>query len=261
MGETYDPTFSLPRILCLHGGGTNASIFKIQCRKIAEDLKGEYRLVYVEAPFPSEAGPDVMQVFAKAGPFKRWLRFGPAHPAITAQKAVTRLDQAIEAAMADDDDRGGCGAWTGLLGFSQGAKMCASLLYRQQNRATDAATVAADHASPFRFGVLIAGRGPIVSLEPERVANESLPSAADFSSTKENGPNRTHVLRMPTIHMHGLKDPGLEEHRKLYNEYCDPETRSLIEWDAGHRLPVRPDDVAPLVKEIRRVALETATNK
>lgn len=259
MGEAYNPTLSLPRILCLHGGGTNASIFKVQCRRIAKDLEGDYRLVYVEAPFPSEAGPDVMQVFAKAGPFKRWLRFGPAHPAITPQKAVAQLDQAIEVAMADDDDRGGCGAWTGLLGFSQGAKICASLLYRQQNWATDA--VAADREPRFRFGVLIAGRGPMVSLEPERSANESLPSAADFSSQKENGPSGVHVLRMPTIHMHGLKDPGLEEHRRLYDEYCDPEMRSLIEWDAGHRLPVRPDDVAPLVKEIRRVALEMATDK
>ncbi len=261
MGDTYDPALSLPRILCLHGGGTNANIFKIQCRKIAEDLKEEYRLVYVEAPFSSEPGPDVIEVFSKSGPFKRWLRFGPSHPALEPQAAVARLDQAIEAAMADDDDRGGCGTWTALLGFSQGAKICASLLYRQQNRVAEAAAAAADPAPRFRFGVLIAGRGPPVSLEPERAANESLPSAADFSSMVESEPRGSHMLTIPTIHMHGLKDPGLHEHRKLYHEYCDPETRSLIVWDAGHRLPVRPDDVKPLVQEIRRVARETATTK
>lgn len=257
MAEIYDPTLSLPRILCLHGGGTNASIFKIQCRKIAEDLKDEYRLVYVEAPFPSEPGPDVLEVFSRSGPFKRWLRFGPSHPDITPHEAVARLDQAIEATVADDDERGGCGPWTALLGFSQGAKMCASLLYRQQNRVAEAT----DRLPRFCFGVLLAGRGPPVSLEPERMANESLPSAADFSSMREKEPRGSHILTIPTIHMHGLGDPGLDEHRKLYHEYCDPETRSLLIWDAGHRLPVKPDDVAPLVREIRRVAQETSVTK
>ncbi|TQV91962.1 hypothetical protein V2A60_005946 [Cordyceps javanica] len=279
MGEACDPTLGLPRILCLHGGGTNAGIFRIQCRRIAADLRGEYRLVYAEAPFASEAGPDVLQVFSQNGPFKRWLRFGPAHPPITAAAAVARLDRALEAAMADDDARGGRGDWTALLGFSQGAKICASLLYRQQTRDADADADAdaAEGRAPehhhhhhhhhhhrrprFRFGVLIAGRGPPVSLEPDRAANESLPTAADFSSAKEKEPRGGHVLTIPTIHMHGLQDPGLEEHRKLYREYCDPETRSLLEWDAGHRLPIRPDDVTPLVEEIRRVARETATAK
>ncbi|KAM3474701.1 hypothetical protein MY5147_004137 [Beauveria neobassiana] len=266
MAEQLDPTLRLPRILCLHGGGTNARIFKIQCRKIAHDLREEYRFVYVEAPFASEPGPDVMQVFSECGPFKRWLRFGPTHPALTPQAAVAALDAAVEAAMARDDEQGGCGAWTALLGFSQGAKMCASLLYRQQNRAATAAAAAAtsgaevadSSAVRFRFGVLIAGRGPFVSLEPDSAANESLPSAADFSSMTEKEPPGTHVLRIPTIHMHGLQDPGLQEHRKLYREYCHAEARSLLEWDAGHRLPVRSDDVAPLIRQIRRVDGETA---
>ncbi|KAM3499374.1 hypothetical protein MY10362_007355 [Beauveria mimosiformis] len=266
MAEKYDPTLRLPRILCLHGGGTNARIFKMQCRKIAHDLREEYRFVYVEAPFASEPGPDVMQVFSENGPFKRWLRFVPAHPAMTPQAAVAKLDQAVEAAMAEDDERGGCGAWTALLGFSQGAKMCASLLYRQQNRAEAAAAAAESEASAadpspavrFRFGVLLAGRGPFVSLEPDRPENETLPSAADLSSIKEKEPRGEHCLRIPTIHMHGLQDPGLQEHRELYREYCHVEARSLLEWDAGHRLPVRSDDVAPLVREIRRVDGETA---
>lgn len=258
MVGTYDPTLRLRRILCLHGGGTNAGIFRMQCRKIAEDLKGEFRLVYVEAPFPSEAGPDVMTVFANDGPFKRWLRFGPMHPEITPEAAVAKLDQAIEAAMADDDEAGGSGEWTALLGFSQGAKICASLLYRQQCQVAD------DQRDPmpkFRFGVLMAGRGPPVSLEPDRSQNETLPTAAQFSSTVEKEPRGNHILTIPTIHMHGLKDPGIESHRKLYEEYCTPESRTLITWDAGHRLPIRPDDVTPLVTEIRRVARATATSR
>jgi hypothetical protein len=34
-----DPCLHLPRILCLHGGGSNAKIFQAQCRKLNAQLK------------------------------------------------------------------------------------------------------------------------------------------------------------------------------------------------------------------------------
>lgn len=50
-------TLHLPRILCLHGGGTNAKIFHAQCRVLRAELKGIFRLCFAEAPFPSKPGP------------------------------------------------------------------------------------------------------------------------------------------------------------------------------------------------------------
>src|SRR4051812_12020558 len=69
-----DPsTLHLPRILMLHGGGTNSRIFHMQCRSLDYHLKSPFRTVYVEAPLPSTAGPDVLTVYASCGPFKRWV--------------------------------------------------------------------------------------------------------------------------------------------------------------------------------------------
>ncbi|EHK97152.1 hypothetical protein M7I_7106 [Glarea lozoyensis 74030] len=60
--QIQDRTLSLPRIMCLHGGGTNAKIFRMQCRALIAQLKSEFRFVFAEAPFISEAGPDVMRL-------------------------------------------------------------------------------------------------------------------------------------------------------------------------------------------------------
>lgn len=53
----------LPRILCLHGGGSNAQVFKSQCRVLSKQLHGLFRLCFVAAPWTSEAGPDVTSVY------------------------------------------------------------------------------------------------------------------------------------------------------------------------------------------------------
>jgi predicted amidohydrolase len=85
-----DRKLHLPRILCLHGGGTNARIFKAQCRRIIAQLDTEFRFFFAEAAFLSDAGSDVLLVYSQWGPFKRWLRWLSEHlsvsPAIVAAK-------------------------------------------------------------------------------------------------------------------------------------------------------------------------------
>jgi hypothetical protein len=63
--EEENPELGLPRILCLHGGGTNARIFRAQCCALINQLRHEFRLVFAQAPFNSEAGPDVLSVYSE----------------------------------------------------------------------------------------------------------------------------------------------------------------------------------------------------
>ncbi|KXJ86440.1 hypothetical protein Micbo1qcDRAFT_168476, partial [Microdochium bolleyi] len=93
-----------PRILCLHGGGTNARIFRAQCRALSRSLAPHFRLVYADAPFLSDdPGPDVLSVYAGCGPFKRWLRWKPEQPAPSSdEEAVAAIDDALGDAMAAD---------------------------------------------------------------------------------------------------------------------------------------------------------------
>ena len=65
-----------------------------------------------------------------------------------------------------------------------------------------------------------------------------------------------HILRIPTIHVHGLKDPGLELHRKLHGQYCDPDSARLLEWDGEHRIPIGTAQVKAVVEQMYSLARE-----
>lgn len=254
-----DQTLHLPRILCLHGGGTNARIFRAQCRIVKRYLSTTFRLVFAEAPFSSEAGPDVTSVYKEFGPFKRWLRSNASHPEIHPDDAVKAIDRSLKAAMDEDDRVGGRGEWVGLLGFSQGAKICASLMFRQQVRAERLGMYRA--GSNWRFAVILAGRGPLVSLDHRLLMTPALVDASQASMTAlpdENLLGSTeHVLYLPTIHVHGTLDVGLDEHRKLLTQYCEEGTARLMEWEGNHRVPIKSKDVLALVANIWDVAYET----
>ena len=247
-----DPTIELPRILCLHGGGTNARIFRAQCRVLEAKLRSSFRLCFADAPFLSRADPDAVSVYKDFGPFRRWLRWRQDQPEIEAAAAVLQIDTSLAAAMQADNETGATGPWVGLLGFSQGAKMCASLLFRQQIRAEKLGRHCA--ASDFRFAVLMAGRGPLVSLDPALIMTPSLVDAAHMGFQVLPDRNRTdHLLRLPTIHVHGLRDQGLLLHRQLEEQYCEKGSTRLIEWNGAHRVPIGSEVVNAIVEEMSTV--------
>ncbi|KAI0880467.1 serine hydrolase FSH [Annulohypoxylon maeteangense] len=263
MARNGDSTLHLPRILCLHGGGTNARIFRLQCRVMSRMLEPYFRLVYAEAPYESSAGPDVLSVYAEHGPFKRWLRWLPDQPEVEDDAAIGEIDAQLKSAMEEDDRQGATGLWVGLLGFSQGAKLAASLLFRQQIRAAKLGTAVA--GSDWKFAVLMAGRAPIVNLAPDVFRSSMLhhPSQIGLIGSPDlmEIMKGEHILNLPTIHVHGLSDPGLHLHRELYEEYCDPASTRLVEWNGNHRVPLKGTDVTPVIDEILDVAREAGVLK
>jgi len=241
-----DASVHLPRILCLHGGGTNRRIFAAQCRVLRAHLATHFRLVFADAPFPSPPGPDVESVYAGWGPFRSWLPM--FYQPDADRETVERIDANIAAALREDDAAGARGPVVALLGFSQGAKMAASLLFRRQRerelrKGTKATT-------DYRFAVLFAGRGPLISLasDPDPEANER-GIENHIVQTKE-----TLLLQLPTIHVHGLYDVGIEAHRELLHISCQKGSTRLVEWDGDHRMPIKTRDVAAVVAEILQLA-------
>ncbi|KAL2015580.1 hypothetical protein VTK56DRAFT_5213 [Thermocarpiscus australiensis] len=281
LGRASDPSPHLPRILCLHGGGTNARIFRAQCRVLGARLASSFRLVFADAPFPSRPGPDVESVYAAWGPFRSWLPPAPGGGFAASLDAVDRaaakhINQCLEDATREDNETGATGPWVGVLRFSQGAKMAASLLWRQQQqnqnqprrRTQDWEGSGADMdqygggswhlqeqhdplagvrdceakwaqqtTTDYRFAVLLAGRGPLVSMRPDMKGRD--------------------VLSLPTIHVHGLRDAGLAMHRDLLYRHCDGGSAKLVEWDGDHRVPIKTGDVEAVVAEILQVARAT----
>lgn len=251
-----DSTLHLPRILCLHGGGTNAKIFRAQCRVLERKLRPTFRLCYADAPLASQAGPDVTSVYQEFGPFRAWLRWRPDDGQNDASTIVEGIETSLRIAMTEDDSKGAFGDWVGLLGFSQGAKVCASLLSWEQRRGQ--ASRERSWMPHFQFGILLAGRGPLVSLNPEpdpapgfvRAACISFQSPDDYVGIGR----MERLLDIPTLHVHGRQDPGLDQHRRLLRECCEQGSARLLEWDGNHRVPIKTKDVERLVEEIVAIA-------
>lgn len=245
---TMDSTLDLPRILCLHGGGTNARIFRVQCRVLERMLRPHFRLVFAEAPWPARPGPDVTAVYKDYGPFKAWLRVRADDPPSDAYQTVEGIKNSLSAARHTDDRQGARGDWIGLLGFSQGAHLAASILANQQ--------VLGNGTEPaYRFAVLLAGRGPLRWLHSDIHAPAGFVDAAQCTTGQEAVMNSTQYrVRIPTVHVHGMADPGLELHRRLLYEHFDWVSTVLVEWDGDHRVPIKAKDVIPMVQQILRVA-------
>jgi pimeloyl-ACP methyl ester carboxylesterase len=171
------------------------------------------------------------------------------------------IDEAILRAMMESNAEGADGEWIALMGFSQGAMVAASLLLRHQLHANNA--LSACGSVSFRFAILMAGSAPLVSLDPYTSSDPAFVDAARYIPiTGQACPSylpcqEEHVLRLSTIHVHGLKDPGLARHRCLLNDFCAAETSMLVEWDGQHRVPIRTKDVAPVVNAIISVAVSS----
>jgi pimeloyl-ACP methyl ester carboxylesterase len=256
-----NPTLHLPRLLCLHGGGVNGEVFQLQARALIAALQNTFRLVFADGPFLCNPGPGIVPVYADFGPFRRWLRWLPEHPEIDSASAIDEIWFNINDAMDADDRAGATGEWVGLAGFSQGGKLSACLLYEQQVREQSEGR---DEKRPhWRFAILLAARAPLVSLRPETDSNKALVTPAEISEGFESVDvdDDSHMIKLPTVHVHGLQDPGLHLHQRLLNQYCDPAATTLVEWDGTHRVPIKKADVAKVTEAIFDVAKRTGVLK
>lgn len=261
-----NPSQTLPRILCLHGGGTSAEIFAIQLRTLRRTLGSHFRFVFADAPFLCNPGPGALPIFADMGPYRRWLRWIEAeHAPVDDETALGEIEYALRNAMEADDAEGATGEWVGLLGFSQGAKVVASVLYESElrMRKESAAGMLSAGQMPvgvgggrWRFAVVMNGRPPLVKMSGLSAASRTMAGAGEATQGCEqydykNGADR---LWLPTLHVHGLEDPGLELHRQLSDYYCVHGSAEVVEWHGGHRVPVKSDDAQRVTAAILRVA-------
>ena len=223
----------------------------MQARSLIKYLP-DFRLVFADGPFFCDPGPGILPVYQDYGPFRRWLRWLPEHPEIDDEAAVEEVMYAIETCKREDEGRG---PWVGLMGFSQGAKLSSSLLYDQQIHMEKEGKADTD----YKFAVLLAGRSPLVSFSDYSRGPACVNPGAVSEGFKFEGES-PHKVRLPTIHVHGTADQGIELHRKMMNQYHDSKAVTLIEWDGTHRVPIKKVDVERITTEIYRVAREQGVN-
>ncbi|KAI4181151.1 MAG: hypothetical protein L6R41_006792 [Letrouitia leprolyta] len=222
------PKSHLPCLLCLHGGGTSADIFSIQTRRLQKALVNRFRFVFVDGPFECPAGPGVLPFFEGMGPYRRWI------DADGDDRGKVR--PLLRKTMAEDG-----GNFVGILGFSQGARLALGLLHEKQENHPEA-------FNEFGFGVFICGTYP-----PLGLASTLFPitPTALFESQDWEEKHKC-ILRIPTIHVMGEKDPFLWKSRLLV--HCsEPASATVMEFNTGHQLPVRPMDTQRLADWIVRL--------
>jgi predicted esterase len=256
----------LPRILCLHGGGVNAEAFRLQCRGLLRGLGDKFRFVFPDAPYLSPADPGVMPTYAHLQPFRRWLRWKPEQPNPGPDVICQDIDRVLHDTMLSDNAIGATGDWIAIMGFSQGAKVAASILLRQQIRSDK--LWSGKTGSDFKFAVLLAGRAPLVNLDPSFIDSLALADADEITtgnfaqvtgSTYLEGSD--HLIRLPTLHVHGRNDPGLPNHRRLLTDFCMDGTARVVEWDGDHRVVIKADDVGTVVKEVLAISEQTGVSR
>lgn len=329
----------LPRILCLHGGGTNAEVMRMQSRAFVSGLREDFHLVFADAPFLTDAHPAIVPVYEDFGPFRMWYRWrrnqrrcgGPKAPDSKAQTngtagdggetngaatketspriqaakkeeaqvdefgdeirdddeaVLAEVEYQMQSAMAESDRAGFTGEWVGLLGFSQGARVSGSILFDRQlhlekaaqDRGVDLSSrrirAELETQTPgfaggnWKFGVLIAGRGPFIEMSELGAESDLTQPAGDMmdfsgdmmaSNPKMPGEDEAQKLKAPTLHIHGLKDPAQKGMRQWYESQfakgkCGTgKGAELIEWGGNHRLPFKSSDMGPMLDAIIRM--------
>ncbi|KAL5894654.1 hypothetical protein ACKVWC_005561 [Pyricularia oryzae] len=116
-------------ILCLHGGGTSGNIFRMQLAKIRLQLKDEFEFVFMDAPYPADAGPGILPIFAAAAPFFGWFGGSSADIDGRLETINTSVRAAIEGWAAS---RTTLATIVGILAFSEGALAASMLLWQQE---------------------------------------------------------------------------------------------------------------------------------
>lgn len=226
LSDNQDPSRAhLPAILCLHGGGSNATVFKIQTRRLYWRLLSRFRFVFVQGPIEGEPGWGMLPTFESLTPFYRWVswrfKVGSATVEQTPMDEVEVIDGIILKAM---EENGGRDKFVGVMGFSQGARMAAGMLLRQQLEIKEYGFSKWN----FQFGVIIGGPFPPISLTPEGVE-------VDYSV----------MGQIPTVHAWGRED-HVGEGAKQMADACDSPHTFFMDFEGGHHLPLKDKEADEL---------------
>ncbi|KAG8157921.1 hypothetical protein KVR01_012193 [Diaporthe batatas] len=215
------------RFLCLHGMGTNSRIFEMQTAAIRHGLGTTHTFEYIDGAVPAQMAPGVGSV---AGANEEYLQYGDPTSPESYSKALHDLENFLEEE----------GPFDGVMAFSQGAGLAASLLAHHSRRSARQA-----HMKPtFRFAVFFCGGVPgdvfgAKGVEPR------------LMSFEEDG----EVIGIPTAHIWGAHDEIYPTFGPVLSKMCDSSQRATFVHQGGHEIPGAkdPDGVLGSIRAIKRV--------
>ncbi|KGO63926.1 Serine hydrolase FSH [Penicillium italicum] len=276
----------MPRILCLHGHGTSASIFKSQTAAFRSKLGSDFEFYFVDAPFSSTGAPGIHAIYSC--PTYTWWRQSTPEDIRAAHCWVTEYARQH-------------GPYDAVCCFSQGCSLASTMaLYRSVEQASFPDQE--EPPLPFRAAIFICGGVPLPALEDmglpvsartheinqctgamlNSTAGRLAELAADLKLIKRGvslwdgnagalvhdparKPARNDVfgldftafpdsarIGIPTVHVYGSKDPRWPAAIQLA-EFCDD--RDEFDHGGGHDIPRSTEVSVKIAEMVRRVVL------
>ncbi|KAL7621660.1 hypothetical protein AAE478_008987 [Parahypoxylon ruwenzoriense] len=232
------------KFLCLHGMGTNSDIHEAQLAPILAQLDPAHEFVFVDGLIQCEPADGAKGVFP--GPFYCYYD----KPVLERLQAAYNLIQEV----IDDE-----GPFYGVVGFSQGSALAASLILHHQRTQPYApdlfkiaiftcASLPFDSASESRKdkyhtiicektgGVRVRDLLPGETVEASRANGFITAPAVSETVLRRYHPEREEArIRTPSVHIMGTNDLFLPQSRALA-ELCSPPV-DVVTHDLGHQLP------------------------
>ncbi|KAF4589671.1 serine hydrolase FSH [Ophiocordyceps camponoti-floridani] len=198
------------RFLCLHGRGTDADIFKSQTARLREALGPEHEYVFVNGNVRARARAG-LAADTTYGPQGRG--FWPLDDAD--EERTRRVYHDMIAFIASR------GPFDGLMAFSEGASVAATLLAELARPDSD------EPIATFRCAVFFCGLPPLdLQLRKSGRAVRMLDPAVDGVA-----------VRLPTAHIWSGAGQVLPDAGRHLAALCDPDTREELIHDLGHQVP------------------------
>ncbi|KAG5607270.1 hypothetical protein H5410_028762 [Solanum commersonii] len=219
-----------PRVLCLHGHAASANILKKELvLGWPQYLLDKLDLVFLDAPFLLQDKVDAHDIFYP--PYYEW------YQATKDYKEIYNFEECIQYIEANMEKYG---PFDGVLGFSQGAIVAASMPGMQRDR------VALTKVPKIKFVMLIAGSkfGGVAWGCPKLASNA-------FASP----------IECPSLHFIGEKDPHILNEEELAGCFMNP---VVIHYPEGHKVPnldaERTETVIEFINKVRKIKMPLQGN-
>ncbi|OIW25673.1 oxidoreductase [Coniochaeta ligniaria NRRL 30616] len=225
-------------LLCMHGSGGSASIFRVQTAKLRMALRHEFEFVFATGPFESEPGPGVLPLFKDMGPYYSWAEKDDGSKENTRASGVHHADKSsadlsvgdrlfavnstVQKVVQDWQKHNPEIPIVGMLAFSEGALVAALMMWQQQMGRMS-------WFPKMEVAMLIC------CYYTEEVTDYMWAESPDHQETL--------FINVPTLHLQGLQDFALEGSRKLAATHFSPRNAHILEFHGGHHVPNRKGDV------------------
>lgn len=223
----------LPKIICIHGRGTNGAIFHLQSHRVVQALQHKFCFIFVDAPFSSPAGPGVLPAFADLGPFLRWHwddngldMFDITHEEMEKERDQVR---ALLARSLEDEEV------VGVMAFSEGTRVATGLLLDGNGL-----------GSRLKFAILFSPMIPALLLDGDSGKKNEAAVSSRLVTPKQ-------VLEIPSIHFQGSHDPWSADGAKLKETYYAAGLARIVKFTGGHQVPAGSKEAAEVAAWVAEV--------